>query len=175
MKSFALSTIFSIAALLSAGVANAQQKPIALSALPAQNFAFCLNNEATVVVSNTVATEVGVVITNIGNNQNSSSGTVVVAANNFYGNGAGSEWTSGMGQFSLAGGTCYNVAMMNKTTSPGSTPWTCGLTSGTATSAGTTISGLVTTPTQVTPIATGYVLGSISGTPGTGQTVNCPY
>ncbi|KAA0587717.1 hypothetical protein HUE56_25270 (plasmid) [Azospirillum oryzae] len=83
MKSFALSTIFSIAALLSAGVANAQQKPVVLSALPSQNFAFCLSSDATVVISTTLQNEVGVVVTNVGNSQTNTSGTVVVAANKF--------------------------------------------------------------------------------------------
>lgn len=176
MKSFALSTIFSIAALLSAGVANAQQKPIALSALPSQNFAFCLSSDATVVVSTSLQTEVGVVITNVGNSQTNTSGNVVVAANNFYGNGAGGEWTSGMGPSTLTGGSCYNVAMMSKTTSPnGSTPWTCGQTTGTPTLTGATMSGLVTTTTQVTSVAAGYVVAGVSSTLNNAPSVNCPY
>lgn len=175
MKSFALATVFSIVAVLSAGAANAQPKPVVLSALPPQNFAFCLNTDATVILSDTVATEVGVVITNVGNGLTNTSGTVVVAANNFYGKGAGSEWKSAMGQFSLTGGNCYNVASMNKTTSPSGTSWTCALTSGAASGAGATITGVISTQTQVTPIASGYVMAGVSSTLNNAPSVNCPY
>ncbi len=175
MKTFAFATVFSIVAVLSAGAANAQSGPVTLSALPPQNFAFCLNTDATVVISDTVANEVGVVITNVGNSLINTSGSVVVAANNFYGKGAGSEWKSAMGQFTLPGGNCYNVASMNKTTSPGGTAWTCALTSGAASGAGATITGVISTQTQVTPIASAYVTAGISSTLNGAPKVNCPY
>ncbi|MBK1836909.1 hypothetical protein JHL17_05740 [Azospirillum sp. YIM B02556] len=175
MKSFARVAVFPVVTLLSIGVANAQPKPAVLSALPPQNFAFCLNTDATVVISDTVATEVGVVITNVGNGLTNTSGSVVVAANNFYGKGAGSEWRSAMGQFSLAGGNCYNIASMNKTTSPSGTAWTCALTSGAASGAGATITGVISTQTQVTPIASGYVMAGVSATLNNAPSVNCPY
>jgi hypothetical protein len=168
---FALSMV----ALLASGAANAQSKAIALAALPAQDFAFCLNTDATVIVSSQVATEVGVVITNVGNSLTNKSGTIVVAANNFYGNGAGSEWKSSMGQFGLAGGNCYNVASMNKTTSPSGSSWICAATSGAASEAGATVTGLISTQTQVTPIATGYVVAGVSATLNNAPIVNCPY
>ena len=47
MKSFARVAVFPVVTLLSIGVANAQPKPAVLSALPPQNFAFCLNTDAT--------------------------------------------------------------------------------------------------------------------------------
>ena len=175
MKSF-LTAGLSVAVVLSAvGVANAQSTPTALSALPKQNFAFCLNTDAAVVISDTVATEVGIVITNVGNSLTNTSGTVVVAANNYYGKGAGSEWKSNTGQFTLAGGNCFNVATMNKTTSPGSTGWTCASTNGAASGAGATITGVISTQTQVTPIATAYVLAGVSSTLNNAPVVNCPY
>jgi|AGTN01.3.fsa_nt_gi hypothetical protein len=177
MKSFFFSVGLSVAAILSAAsAANAQGKAVTLSALTPQDFAFCLNTDAAVVVSNSVATEVGVVITNVGNSLTNSSGTVVVAANNFYGKGAGSEWKSGMGQFTLAGGNCFNVATMNKTTPPNvSGGWICASTSGAASGAGATITGLISTQTQVTPIASAYVVAGVSSTLNNAPLVNCPY
>lgn len=176
MKPIILAAGFSIAAVLSTvGVVNAQGKPVVLSALPAQDFAFCLNTDAAVIVSDSVATEVGVVITNVGNSLTNKSGTVVVAANNYYGKGAGGEWKSAMGQFTLAGGNCFNVATMNKTTSPSGTNWTCASTSGAASGAGATITGMISTQTQVTPIATAYVLAGVSSTLNGAPLVNCPY
>jgi hypothetical protein len=177
MKSFFIAAGLSAVAILSiAGMANAQSKPLVLSALPSQDFAFCLNTDAAVIASDTVATEVGVVITNVGNNLTNTSGTVVVAANNYYGKGAGNEWKSGMGQFTLAGGSCYNVATMNKTTLPnGSVAWACGSTSGAASGAGATITGLISTQTQITPIASAYVLAGVSSTLNNAAKVNCPY
>jgi hypothetical protein len=162
-------------ALLGSGAACAQSKAIALAALPAQDFAFCLNTDASVIVSSQVATEVGVVITNVGNSLTNKTGAVVVAANNFYGKGAGSEWTSSMGQFALAGGNCYNFASMNKVTSPSGSAWTCAATSGAASEAGATVTGLISTQTQVTPIATGYVVAGVSATLNNAPIVNCPY
>lgn len=174
MKAFVL-TLGASAAILMActSLSSAQVK---LMALPPQNFAFCLNTDAAVVVSDTVATEVGVVITNVGNSLTNTSGSVVVAANNYYGKGAGGEWKSAMGQFTLPGGNCYNVGTMNKTTSPsGATAWTCGSTSGAASGAGATITGVISTQTQITPIASGYVLAGVASTLNNAPKVNCPY
>lgn len=176
MKSFIISLGLSVVTVLSGvSAANAQSKTVTLSALPAQNFAFCLNTDASVAISDSVATEVGVVITNVGNSLTNKSGTVVVAANNYYGKGAGSEWKSAMGQFTLAGGNCFNVATMNKTTSPGSANWTCASTNGAASGAGATITGVISTQTQVTPIASAYVLAGVSSTLNNAPLVNCPY
>lgn len=177
MKSFLISAGLSVAAVLSiVGMANAQGKPVVLSALPPQDFAFCLNTDAAVIASDQVATEVGVVITNVGNSLTNTSGTVVVAANNNFGKGAGSEWKSGMGQFTLPGGNCYNIATMNKTTLPnGNIGWVCGSTNGAASGAGATITGLIATQTQVTPIASAYVLAGVSSTLNNAPKVNCPY
>jgi hypothetical protein len=161
--------------LSAAGAAAAENKVVALAALPAQNFSFCLNTDASIVISDSVATEVGVVVTNVGNNLTNTSGTVVVAANNYYGKGAGSEWKSAMGQFNLAGGNCFNVATMNKTTSPGSTGWTCASTNGAASGAGATITGVISTQTQVTPIASAYVVAGVSSTLNNAPIVNCSY
>lgn len=176
MKKFLVAASFSAFAILSiSGSANAQGKVTALAALPAEDFAFCLNTDASFIVASQVATEVGVVVTNVGNSLTNRSGTIVVAANNFYGRGAGSEWKSDMGHFNLAGGTCYNVASMNKTTSPGGTPWTCASTSGAASGAGATVTGIISTQTQVTPIASGYVVAGVASTLNNAPLVNCPY
>lgn len=174
MKKFLAAASFSaLSVMLVAGTANAQ---ISLKALPAEDFAFCLNTDASFIVSSQVASEVGVVVTNVGNNLTNKSGTVVVAANNFYGKGAGSEWKSNMGQFNLAGGTCYNIASMNKTTSPnGGVAWTCASTSGAASGAGATVTGIISTQTQVTPIASGYVVAGVGSTLNNAPLVNCPY
>ncbi|MFV3130540.1 hypothetical protein [Niveispirillum sp. KHB5.9] len=154
---------------------QAQTKPLSLAALPVQDFAFCLNTDAAVILSAQVATEVGVVITNVGNSLTNTSGTIVVAANNFYGKGAGSEWKTQMGQFNLPGGNCYNVSSMNKTTSPGPATWVCAATSGAASGAGATLTGIISTQTQVTPIASGYVVAGVSATLNNAPVVNCPY
>lgn len=176
MKSLLLIASLSIAAVLSTvGTASAQATPQILSALPKQDFAFCLNTDAAIIISDTVATEVGVVVTNVGNSLTNTSGTVVVAANNYYGKGAGGEWKTNFGQFTLAGGNCFNVSMMNKTTSPSGSSWTCASTSGAASGAGATITGVIATQTQVTPIATAYVLAGVSSTLNNAPVVNCPY
>lgn len=176
MKSILFATGLSLASILATtGAANAQTA--SLAALPAENFAFCLNTDAAILIGDQVATEVGVVITNVGNNLTNRSGSVVVAANNFYQKpGVGSEWEAGMGQFELQGGSCYNVASMNKTTSPnGGVAWTCASTSGAASGAGATITGLISTQTQLTPIASAYVLAGVSSTLNNAPLVNCPY
>lgn len=162
-------------ALSAASVAKAEDKGEILAALTPENLAFCLNTDSSIIVTDQVATEVGVVITNVGNSLTNRSGAVVVAANNFYGKGAGSEWKSGMGRFNLAGGSCYNVASMNKPTPPGPAPWTCAVTFGVASGAGATIAGVISTQTQVTPIATGYVVAGVSSTRDDAPVVNCPY
>lgn len=175
MKSSAFIAMSSVAAILmTTGTAFAADS-VTLSALPVQDFAFCLSSDAQVTLSDTSASEVGVVITNVGNALTNKSGKVVVAANNFYGKGAGSEWTSGMGVFNLAGGSCYNVASMNKTTSPGAAPWACASTSGAASGAGATLTGLISTQTQVQPIFNGYVLAGVTSTLNNAPVVNCPY
>jgi hypothetical protein len=177
MKSYFFAFRLSVATVLSAAsFANAQSKPAILSTLAAQNFAFCLSSNTSIVISDTVATEVGVVITNVGNSLTNTSGTVVVAANNFYNSGAGVEWTSGMGVFSLPGGSCYNAATMSKTTSPnGSTPWVCAVTSGGPSGAGAAFSGIASTQTQVTSIASASMTTGVSSTLNNAPIVNCTY
>ncbi|UEM25199.1 hypothetical protein JL100_036070 (plasmid) [Skermanella mucosa] len=162
-----------IAALTAAsGAANAQTV--------AQDYAFCLNSNSTVSASATVASEVGVVITAIGNTLTNTSGTVVVAANNFYGKGAGTEWTSGMGTFTLTvptnGGNCFNISTMNKTTTPnGGTQWTCAQTFGSQTGFGLNIDGFIMAQTGVTEVASVAVLGQVSSVLSPAAVVNCPY
>lgn len=175
MKSSAFIAMSSAAALmLTTGTAFAADS-VTLSALPVQNFAFCLSSDAPLTLSDTLATEVGVVVTNVGNSLTNNTGKIVVAANNFYGKGAGSEWTSTMGVFNLAGGNCYNVASMNKTTSPGAAPWNCASTSGAASGSGATMTGLVSAQTQVQTIFNGILPSGVSSTLNNAPVVNCPY
>ncbi|MCJ8509222.1 hypothetical protein MUU53_14990 [Rhizobium lemnae] len=176
MKTYLTASLALIMGATMAHVGHAQSADLKLAALPASDFAFCLASDAVFVAGATSATETGIVVTNVGNALTNTGGKVVVAANNFYKNGAGGEWTSNMGQFNLPGGSCYNVATMMKTTSPnGSTAWTCAATSGAASNAGATISGLISTQTQVLNIATGYVTAGVSSTLNNAPTVNCPY
>jgi hypothetical protein len=177
MKRFTkfLALAFSLVTSL-AGAARADDSALRLEALPAQNFAFCINTDATVALSQQLATEVGIVITNVGNAINNRSGTVAVAANNFYQRGAGNEWTSKMGQFTLPGGHCYNVAMMGKPTSPnGGNAWACALTTGSASNGGASISGLVSTQTQFQTVGSGIVISGVSQVLNNAPVVNCPY
>jgi hypothetical protein len=176
MKKLFVTSLASLLGATMAFVGHAQSADLKLSALPASDFAFCLASDAVFVAGATSATETGLVVTNVGNAMTNTSGKVVVAANNFYKNGAGGEWSSNMGQFSLPGGTCYNVSTMMKTTSPnGGTAWTCAATSGAASNAGATLSGLVSTQTQILNIATGYVTAGVSSTLNNAPIVNCPY
>ncbi|SIP96264.1 hypothetical protein SAMN05880590_101463 [Rhizobium sp. RU35A] len=174
MKSKYFGMLVSVAAALGP-LTPVQAQELKLSALPPQDFAFCLNSDATIVISATAANETGVVVTNVGNALTNQSGTITIAANNFYGKGAGGAWKSDMGQFQLPGGSCYNVSMMNKTTAPNpSTPWTCASTSGTPSQAGATITGVVTTQTQIAPIASAYILAGVSSTLNNAKVMNCP-
>lgn len=176
MKKFPTASLALLMGATLAPLGHAQSADLKLAALPASNFAFCLASDAIFVAGATSATETGIVVTNVGNSLTNTSGKVVVAANNFYKNGAGGEWTSNTGQFTLPGGTCYNVATMMKSTSPnGGTAWTCAATSGAASNAGATISGLISTQTQILNIATGYVTAGVSSTLNNAPTVNCPY
>lgn len=169
----ALSLSFALSAV---GVVRADTGALSLAALPQQNFAFCTNTDATVTVSAQLATEVGIVIANVGNAITNTKGSVVVAANNFYQNGAGSEWKSNMGSFTLPGGNCFNVAMMGKTTSPNSgNPWACASTSGSASNAGALFSGLVSTQTQLQTVGSGVVLSGVSQVLNAAPVINCPY
>jgi len=172
MKTLLFAACCSVASLF--GVATTANAAETLSALKAEDFAFCLHTDAGIIISDSVATEVGVVVTDIGNNLTGTSGTIVIAANNFYGKGAGGEWKSAMGRFDLAGGHCYSIATMNKTTSPSAgMAWTCAATNGAASAAGATITGVISTQTQVTPIATAYVLAGVSSTLNNAPVVNC--
>ncbi|CCG06726.1 hypothetical protein [Pararhodospirillum photometricum] len=175
MKALVLAVGCSALALLTGlGVAQAASGQVKLTSLPAQNFAFCLNSSGTLVLSDQASTEVGVIVTNVGNSLTNTSGSIVVAANNYYGKGAGGSWKSGMGQFTLPGGNCYNVASMNKTTGPnGSTVWKCASTSGSPSAAGATMSGLVSTETQLTPIFTGMMMAGVASTLNGAPNINC--
>ncbi|TRL35767.1 hypothetical protein [Rhizobium straminoryzae] len=174
MKSKYFGMLVSVAAALGP-LTPVQAQDLKLSALTPQDFAFCLNSEALLVISATSSTETGVVITNVGNSLTNTSGKIVVAANNYYGKGAGGFWTSGMGTFTLAAGSCYNVNSMNKPTPPNpSIPWTCAATTGAASQAGATFTGVISTPTQVTPIATGYALAGVTSTLNNAPVISCP-
>ncbi|WP_445682884.1 hypothetical protein [Radicibacter daui] len=167
----ALSLSFVLAA---AGAARADLSALDLTSLPAKDFAFCVNTDATVILTPQLATEVGVVITNVGNSMSNTSGTIAVAADNFYGKGAGAFWKSGMGNFNLPGGNCYNVATMGKATSPNpNSPWTCALTSGAAVNAGANFSGVMSTQTQPEVVATGFVVSGISQFQNDAPVINC--
>ncbi|MCM2450900.1 hypothetical protein [Agrobacterium vitis] len=167
-----LSGIATLAAPLA--VANAAEA-IVLATLPTQNFAFCTQSSTQVVLSSQVSTEVGIVIADVGNAATNSNGKVVIAANNKYKNGAGGEWTSNMGAFTLPA-SCYNVATMNKYTAPnGSTSWVCALTSGAASGAGAVFSGLVSQETTTTTIASGTTIAGVSVTLNSAPVINCAY
>lgn len=149
------------AALSTASVAKAD----------AEDFAFCLNTDTNVNVDGGVGGEfpVGVVITNVGDSLNNTYGAVVVAANSFYGHGAGGEWKSGMGQFRLKGGSCYNVATFAM-----SHEATCAVTSG-------VIAGPSAIIKSTLPAWHGWEIASVMVLVGVSQSVNkapvvnCPY
>ncbi len=187
MKSSVFALGLSIAAASTVSVAKAETKDEALAALTPQDFAFCLSVDATAFLAASIESEVGIVITNVGNYQNNASGTVVVAANNFYGNGAGSEWKSNMQKpFRLTGGSCYNVAMMSKPTGPSGNAFTCAMTKGFATEAGVVFYGQISPVSgQTTTIAIGDADGRLSQQPLNGAPIvrisggptptSCPY
>lgn len=152
------------------------QNPRFLAQQP-QDFAFCLGTTATVLAAPMGSNEIGMVISNIGNNITNGSGRVVVAANNKYGSGAGSEWTSDFTKaISLPGGSCYNIATMAKVAGPdGSVSWACGVTNGSPSGFGASFTGTVMTETQFLPIVAGQVQAGVTVSLNNAPVVNCPY
>ncbi len=163
MKPAVFAVELSIAAALSAASA---------AKADAQDFAFCLFTDATVTVSAVAVKglEVGVVITNVGDSLSNLSGPVVVAANNFFGKGAGSEWKSGMGQFALASGNCFNVASMQRNNGSNVT---CLVTRGAASDSEASIGG--ETSDGWMPLANVQVVGGVRSWLNNAPLVHCPH
>ena len=88
---------------------------------------FCLKDEGSIDLTVLTKNEVGVVVTNVGASATNPKGQIAISANNYFGKpGTSSFFKSGMGLHRLAGGSCYNIAIMTKPSQPdGSAAWSC--------------------------------------------------
>lgn len=140
----------------------------------AADAAFCIGNTSQAMLAAQTLNEFGIVITEVADVNSTSGGPIVVRANNYYKNGAGSEWTSGIpGSVSLPGGKCYNVAMMSKFTQPGGASWTCDATNSSQAPNQITVTGFVMTESQFIQQGTMTLLAQPTQYNANAPVINC--
>lgn len=149
---------------------------MALSSAASANSGFCIGNDSQMMLTAQSLNEVGIKIAEVQTASSSTSGKVVVLANNHYGNGAGSEWTSKIPEVvTLKGGKCYNVAMMSKTTQPnGDLAWTCNTTVSTSLPGEIEFKGYLLTSTNMILQSTADLLAQPTQYDTSAPQMNCP-
>lgn len=132
----------------------------------ANNIGFCLKSDSMLDLSSLTKNEAAVIVTKIGSSPTNAKGEVVVSANNQFGKSAsGSFWKSGMDKHALAGGNCYNLAIISKApAADGKSDWAC-----VAATPNTTGSVL----TFSAGVVSGFI-GGVSEVSANAPVINCP-
>ncbi len=150
------------------------------AAVFSNNVAFCISNNSTVSLITNTDNEFGIVVATVSDVNSTEPNDIVLAANNHLNDeprSVGQEWTEAIPAiFELSGGSCYNVAMMNKATPPNpDVPWECDMVQISTTPNHIIIEGSQIMEDNLVLQGSITVLGQATAMSQYAPVLNCPY